>query len=110
MAIGAAVLFGASTPISRALLAQIAPATSAALLYLGAGVGLAIAARFRPATPLSRSDAPWLAAASLFGGVLAPLALLFGLRATAAGPASLLLNLESVFTALIAYLVFHELD
>jgi drug/metabolite transporter (DMT)-like permease len=108
MAIGAAVLFGASTPLSRALLVQIAPAMLAALLYLGAGVGLALSWLVRRGAPLARADAPWLAGAALFGGVLGPMALLFGLRATPAGPASLLLNLESVFTALVAWRVFRE--
>ncbi|MFO0560685.1 MAG: DMT family transporter [Polyangiales bacterium] len=108
MAIGAALLFGASTPLSRALLAHVSPVMLAALLYLGAGLGLGLSWLVRRGAPLARADLPWLAGASLFGGVLGPIALLFGLRATPAGPASLLLNLESVFTALLAWALFRE--
>lgn len=108
MAVAAAVLFGASTPLSRSLLAHVSPVMLAALLYLGAGLGLALSWLIRRGNPLARADLPWLAGASLFGGVLGPIALLFGLRATPAGPASLLLNLESVFTALLAWALFRE--
>jgi drug/metabolite transporter (DMT)-like permease len=108
-AIAAAVLFGASTPLSRLLLSRVTPALLAALLYLGAGVGLALSLGLaRRGAGLVRSDARWLAGATLFGGVLGPLALLYGLRATPAGVASLLLNLESVFTAFVAWRVFGE--
>lgn len=108
-AIAAAVLFGASTPLSRALLVRVSPALLAALLYLGGGVGLSLSVVVaKPGAGLVRNDARWLAGATLFGGVLGPLALLFGLRATPAGTASLLLNLESVFTAFVAWRVFGE--
>ena len=57
---------------------------------------------------LSRREIPWLGGAILFGGVLAPVLLLTGLRSTPAAAASLLLNLEGVFTAALAWFVFHE--
>lgn len=57
---------------------------------------------------LTRSDVPWLAGAVLLGGVLGPILLLSGLGTTPAATASLLLNLEGVFTALLAWFVFHE--
>lgn len=57
---------------------------------------------------LTRHDAPWLAGAVLFGGILGPVLLLLGLRGTPASTASLLLNLEGEFTALLAWFVFHE--
>jgi len=50
----------------------------------------------------------WLAGAVLFGGVLAPLALMAALVRTPASASSLLLNLEGVFTALIAWVVFAD--
>ena len=53
-------------------------------------------------------DLPWLAGAILSGGILGPILLLFGLRNTPASSASLLLNLESVLTALLAWFVFKE--
>src|SRR4029078_1463084 len=57
---------------------------------------------------LTRKDWPWLGAAIAFGGVIAPVLLLTGLSHTAASTASLLLNFEGVFTAVIAWTVFHE--
>jgi drug/metabolite transporter (DMT)-like permease len=44
----------------------------------------------------------------VFGGVLAPVLLLTGLQQTSASNASLLLNLESVFTVALAWIAFHE--
>ena len=114
-AILAAVLFGASVPLSKSLLGGLPPLTLAGLLYLGSGLGLAAWRRLRPAAvtgvreaALARSDLPWLAAAIFCGGVLAPVLLLSGLRATPAATGSLLLNLEGVFTALLAWFAFRE--
>lgn len=110
----AAVLFGASTPVAKALLAGTSPQLLAGLLYLGSGLGLGalwMTRRARRAVPdaqLGRRDLPWLAGAILFGGVLAPLALMAGLSRTPASASSLLLNLEGVFTALVAWIVFAE--
>ncbi|MDQ6633177.1 MAG: EamA family transporter [Gemmatimonadota bacterium] len=110
----AAVLFGASTPVAKALLVGTSPQVLAGLLYLGSGIGLGTlwvmrrARGFIPDAPLTRRDLPWLAGAVLFGGVLAPLALMAGLIRTPASASSLLLNLEGVFTALIAWIVFAE--
>jgi drug/metabolite transporter (DMT)-like permease len=58
--------------------------------------------------PLARSDAPWLAGAILCGGIVGPLLLMVGLSYTDAAAASLLLTLEAVATALLAWFVFHE--
>jgi len=58
--------------------------------------------------PIARADLPWLAGAVLSGGIAAPVLLMLGLAATASATASLLLNLEGVFTALIAWFVFSE--
>jgi drug/metabolite transporter (DMT)-like permease len=113
-ALGAAALFGLSTPIAKDLLHTLPPQMLAGLLYLGSGVGLglyAIAQRARSGraeSPLKRSDAPWLAGAILAGGVAGPLFLMLGLVRMAASGASLLLNLEGVFTALLAWFVFRE--
>jgi drug/metabolite transporter (DMT)-like permease len=111
-ALGAAALFGASTPVAKALVADVHPVVLAALLYLGSGIGL-LAFRahtwLRPGgTGLARGDWPWLAGAIAFGGVLGPVLLMLGLVRTSASSASLLLNLEAVLTALIAWFVFRE--
>jgi drug/metabolite transporter (DMT)-like permease len=58
--------------------------------------------------PLVRADLPWLAGATFFGGVLGPVLLMLGLTTTPASTASLLLNLEGVFTALLAWFAFKE--
>jgi drug/metabolite transporter (DMT)-like permease len=110
----AALLFGASTPLAKGLLAQLSPQMLAGLLYLGSGIGLTVLRLVRRRTglpaegALGRSDFPWLAGAIGFGGLLGPLLLLLGLRHTPASAASLLLNLEAVFTALLAWFVFRE--
>ena len=111
LALAAAVLFGASPPLAKSLLRVVDPQILAGLLYLGSGTGLAaywLAKRQRQEVPLDRRDVPWLAGAIAFGGVLAPLLLMIGLARTPASGASLLLNLEGVFTALIAWFVFRE--
>lgn len=111
-ALAAALLFGASTPLAKALLGDTSPLLLAGLLYLGSGVGLTVARLVRDrgwrGTDLDRRDAPWLAAAIGFGGALGPVLLMFGLLHTSAASASLLLNLEAVFTAGIAWCVFRE--
>jgi drug/metabolite transporter (DMT)-like permease len=85
----------------------------AALLYLGSGIGLSILFLVRrrqrsDEAPLTRPDLPWLAGAVVFGGVCGPVLLMVGLKATPASTASLLLNLEGVFTSLLAWFVFKE--
>src|SRR5919199_1242877 len=113
LALTAAVLFGISAPFAKLLLRGAAPQLLAGLLYLGSGVGLSLLwlGRGRAASqeaPLTRREAPWLGGAIAFGGVLGPFLLMAGLVRTPASSASLLLNLEGVFTALIAWFVFRE--
>jgi drug/metabolite transporter (DMT)-like permease len=112
-ALFAAVLFGLSAPVAKILVGDLTPQLLAGLLYLGSGIGLTILASVRSPTPradpgLHSADIPFLAGAIAFGGIVAPVLLMFGLLQTPASTASLLLNLEAVFTALIAWAVFHE--
>jgi drug/metabolite transporter (DMT)-like permease len=111
-ALGAAALFGASTPFAKLLLGEVSPLVLAAILYLGSGIGLASWLAVRPgnAKPMGfdRSDWPWVASAILAGGVAGPVLLMHGLSLTDAASASLLLNLEAVLTAAIAWTVFRE--
>jgi drug/metabolite transporter (DMT)-like permease len=114
LALLSAVLFGVSTPASKALLGTIAPGLLAGLLYMGSGLGLAGFGAIRAATgmraeaPLRVQDFGWLALIVLSGGLVGPLLLMVGLAATPASTVSLLLNLEGVFTLGIAWIVFHE--
>lgn len=105
-----AVLFGAGTPLAKLLLADVSPWLLAGLLYCGSGVGLGIfrLVRRSPRVRLSRAELAPLAGAVFFGGVLAPVLLLAGLTSMPASGASLLLNAEGVFTALLAWFVFRE--
>lgn len=114
-ALGAAMLFGVSTPLAKLATSSATPVLVAGLLYLGSGMGLALVRRVRllsgsasVETPLRRSDLLWLAGAILAGGVIAPALLMLGLLATSASVASLLLNLEAVATVVIAWVVFRE--
>ncbi|TMG83613.1 MAG: DMT family transporter [Betaproteobacteria bacterium] len=111
----AAILFGASTPLARALIGAIDPAWLAGCLYAGSGLGLSALYALRRAggnakriSPLTRRDLPWLAATIASGGIVAPLLFTFGLRATTGATASLLLNLETVLTVMLAWFVFRE--
>ncbi|MBI4694349.1 MAG: EamA family transporter [Gammaproteobacteria bacterium] len=111
-ALVSAALFGASVPLSKVLLEALAPNLLAGLLYLGSGLGLTLLRLLGPGGRtrgrLAAGDWPWLGAAIVCGGVLGPLLLLYGLLATSGVAAALLLNLETVFTALLAWLAFRE--
>jgi len=109
-ALAAAALFGVATPLAKLLTPAMSPWMLAGLLYLGSGVGLAIvrAVAGRRGASVSRADVPWLLGAIASGGIIGPLLLMWGLQATSGSSASLLLNAEAVFTALIAWFVFSE--
>lgn len=111
-ALAAALLFGASTPLAKQLLRDTSPMLLAGLLYLGSGVGLGLARLLRDrgwrAPALAGGGWLWLLLAIGFGGVLGPLLLMLGLARTPAASASLLLNLEAVLTALLAWIAFRE--
>ena len=115
LALGSAFLFGASTPMAKLLLGVTDPLLLAGLLYLGSGAGLALTVAIgrslglgRSEAPLRAGDLPWLAAIVLFGGILGPALLMFGLTLSSASSGALLLNTESLATMAIAWLVFRE--
>jgi drug/metabolite transporter (DMT)-like permease len=111
-ALAAALLFGASTPLAKQLLRDTSPMLLAGLLYLGSGIGLSAVRLIRDrgwrSPALTPAEWGWLLLAIGFGGVLGPLLLMLGLARTPAASASLLLNLEAVLTALLAWIVFRE--
>ena len=109
----AALAFGLSAPLAKRLLDAVPPLFLAGILYLGAGIFLGLVRGFwrrRPATgrPLTARDRRILAGVVLVGGVLAPPLLLWGLQRSSATTTALLLNLEVVFTVLLAGIVFNE--
>lgn len=109
-ALGAALLFGASTPLAKLLLGETSPWLLAGLLYLGSGIGLALVRSVQRAdrARLAAGEGRWLAGAVLSGGVVGPVLLMWGLSGMPASAAALLLNAEAVLTALIAWFVFRE--
>ncbi|MBC7452930.1 MAG: DMT family transporter [Massilia sp.] len=113
----AAALFGASTPFSKTLVGHMAPVTLAGVLYMGSGIGLlacylvrALVQRGDQNKPvaLTAKDLPWLGGAIAAGGIAGPVLLMIGLTLTPASAASLLLNMEGVLTAMLAWFVFNE--
>ncbi|MGN6081935.1 EamA family transporter [Trinickia sp.] len=118
IALTAAALFGAATPLAKALLGTMSPFMVAGLFYLGSGGGLGIGILFRrfrqtaqqtePAQRLRKAELPWLAGAIAAGGVAGPALLMLGLSSTPAATSALLLNLEGVLTAVIAWVIFKE--
>ncbi len=110
LALLSAVLFGAGTPIAKLLLGSVSPWLLAGLLYCGSGAGLWLIRLFRrsPRVRLSRPEFWPFAGAILSGGVVGPVLMMFGLANMPASGASLLLNAEALFTALLAWFVFGE--
>ena len=113
--LASAALFGISTPLAKALVGSVPPLWVAALLYLGAGLGLLVVLGLRrvrsPGEKLTlppARDWGWIGAAIGLGGIAGPVALMYGLTTTSAASASLLLNLEAVLTALLAWFLFKE--
>jgi drug/metabolite transporter (DMT)-like permease len=108
----AAAMFGLSVPLAKRLLDVGSPLFLAGLLYLGAGLFLtgvrAVTRSRRAPRPLEPRERVILVGVVLTGGVLAPPLLLWGLARAPASAASLLLNLEVVFTVVLAGAIFHE--
>src|SRR5687768_4071956 len=112
-ALASAALFGASTPFAKLLVGGVPPLVVAGLLYLGSGIGLlgwflVRGRRDARSVRLSNRELPWLAGAIAAGGVAGPALLMYGLVRADASTASLLLNLEAAFTAVIAWMIFRE--
>lgn len=109
-ALAAALLFGAGTPLAKVLLGEVSPWLLAGMLYLGSGLGLFLVrtAKAAPRERMPRGELAWLAGAIACGGVVGPVLLMAGLSRMPASGASLLLNAEGVFTALLAWFAFRE--
>lgn len=113
-AILAALLYAISSPISKILLNELPPTLMAALLYLGAGIGMSLIALFRYKTEklknemkLTKKELPFTVAMVALD-IAAPIFLMIGLTMTTAENVSLLNNFEIVVTSLIALIIFKE--
>jgi drug/metabolite transporter (DMT)-like permease len=111
-----AALFGISPPFAKLLVKDIPPVALAGFLYLGAFIGLgfysisfrSIFGKSTSIINLRKEDFPWLFGAIISGGIIAPICLMFGLTKISGFSTSLLLNLEGIFTAIIAVIFFKE--
>jgi len=111
-----AALFGISPPFAKLLVKNIPPVALAGLLYLGAFAGLSLYSMIQGivsteklrSVNLKKGDFLWLFGAILSGGIIAPICLMFGLSRISGFTTSLLLNLEGIFTAIIAVIFFKE--
>jgi len=109
LAMAAAILFGASTPLLQLLGAGVGPFATAALLYAGAAIaGAMFQQRVEREARLVRSDLPRLIAMAAFGAVVGPVALAWGLQRTGGTGASLMLSFEAIFTILFAWSLYRE--
>lgn len=112
LALVAAVLFGSASPLSKLVLKTVSPFQLAGLLYLGAALGvvpwLAFKKRLTPVWRITGRSRWLLIGAISCGGILGPVALLFGLKIGQASSVSLWLNLELVFTALLGHWLFRD--
>lgn len=112
----AALLFGASTPLAKGLVGELPPLLLAGLLYLGSGIGLGALLAWRAwrdpsvraAWRIPRAEWPWLLGAVAAGGLVGPALLMAGLARIDGATAALLLNVEGVLTAVLAWVVFGE--
>jgi drug/metabolite transporter (DMT)-like permease len=112
-AILAALLYALSTPIAKLVLNDLSPTLIAALLYLGAGLGMGVVAYIRQKTTkyqykaFTRNEVP--AILGMIGlDIVAPILLMFGLERSLPENVALLNNFEIVATTLFAAFIFKE--
>lgn len=109
LALLAATLFGVSTPLVQQFGVGLGAFGTAALLYAGAALAGALLRRpVEVEARLRRADAGRLMAMAAFGAVIGPVALAWGLQHTSGTSASLMLTLEALFTAVLAWLLYRE--
>ncbi len=108
LALASALAFGATTPFVQRFGHEVGPFATAALLYGGAALFSALSGRRRDAPSRCRTDLPRLLGVAALGAVVAPVALAWGLQRSSGVTASLLLNLEAVFTVLLARVLWAE--
>ncbi len=106
----AAAFYAINIPFSKLILGYVEPTMMAALLYLGAGIGMLLLSRSMGKSPndkLDRSDLPYVLGMIILD-IAAPIFLMLGISTGSAANASLLGNFEIVATSLIALFLFKE--
>lgn len=108
----AAVFYAISVPISKVLLQHVGPTTMAALLYLGAGIGIGMMSLFNKkdrekAESLTKAELPYIVGMIVLD-IAAPIFLMLGISYGSSANASLLGNFEIVATTVIALILFKE--
>lgn len=114
-ALGACLLFGSNAPIAKILLQQISPPLLASLLNIGAAIGLFIVFCWQRSKNsqtiidfLQGREWIWFLSTVVLGGVAAPILFIYGVDHSSAAAASLMLSIEGIATAMIAWVVFKE--
>lgn len=114
IAIFSALLFGASTPISKMLLNNVHPFQLAGLLYIGAAIGVLpfFLRRYKKGNlkifRIAKKNIYCLLGAIVLGGIAGPIFLLFGLQAASSASVSMWLNMELVATAILGVVLFKD--
>ena len=108
----AAVFYAINVPISKVLLQHVGPTTMAALLYLGAGIGIGMISLFNKkdrekAESLTKAELPYIVGMIVLD-IAAPIFLMLGISYGSSANASLLGNFEIVATTVIALILFKE--
>ena len=107
LAVTAGVAFGVTAPLTQRFGRGVGPFTTAALLYLGAGAA-SIARRAENEAAVRSRHLGRIVLAATAGAFVAPVCLAFGLQRATGTAASLMLNVEAVFTVLLAAALLHE--
>lgn len=113
-AILAAACYGVSSPVSKLILKELSPVFMAALLYLGAGLGM-LAVRVatnmkkqeKKEARITKKELPFVLAMIVLD-IAAPILLMLGLTMTNPATVSMINNFEIVATSVIALTIFKE--
>src|SRR6056297_504679 len=111
-----AFLFSLATPLSKILLGGMNEFFLAGLLYLGGAIGVVPVIAKKKETnfisklrgPQNKEERKRVILSIVFGGIIGPVLLLFGLRSARAGSVSIWLNMELVATAILGAIFFEE--
>jgi drug/metabolite transporter (DMT)-like permease len=107
LALVSAVAFGVTTPLVQRFGRGVGSFATAALLYGGAAI-VGAATRSKSEARVERAHVARIVAVAIAGAGIAPALLAWGLGRTSGTTASLMLNLEAVFTVVLAKALWSE--